>query len=131
MGYVEDAEKVFKDWYLTQEPKITTTKIRGLLSGMSDIYNDVVRVEGEELPQDIVDRIQYLKVQFVYEYGRDKKDQNGSKDKKDGPVGRFIKEAKILDKIDQIGTSKKKFIEMERYMEALVAYHRFYGGEDE
>ena len=123
MEYVEDAEKVFKDWYLTQEPKITTTKIRGLLSGMSDIYNDVVRVEGEELPQDIVDRIQYLKVQFVYEYGRD--------DKKDGPVGRFIKEAKILDKIDQIGTSKKKFIEMERYMEALVAYHRFYGGKDE
>ena len=131
MGYVEDAEKVFKDWYLTQEPKITTTKIRGLLSGMSDIYNDVVRVEGEELPQDIVDRIQYLKVQFVYEYGRDKKDKKRSKDKKDGPVGRFIKEAKILDKIDQIGTSKKKFIEMERYMEALVAYHRFYGGEDE
>lgn len=123
MGYVEDAEKVFKDWYLTQEPKITTTKIRGLLSGMSDIYNDVVRVEGEELPQDIVDRIQYLKVQFVYEYGRD--------DKKDGPVRRFINESKILNKIDQIGTSKKKFIEMERYMEALVAYHRFYGGKDE
>lgn len=123
MGYVEDAEKVFKDWYLTQEPKITTTKIRGLLSGMSDIYNDVVRVEGEELPQDIVDRIQYLKVQFVYEYGRD--------DKKDGSVRRFINESKILNKIDQIGTSKKKFIEMERYMEALVAYHRFYGGEDE
>ena len=123
MGYVEDAEKEFKDWNLTQEPKITTTKIRGLLSGMSDIYNDVVRVEGEELPQDIVDRIQYLKVQFVYEYGRD--------DKKDGPVRRFINESKILNKIDQIGTSKKKFIEMERYMEALVAYHRFYGGKDE
>ena len=98
MGYVEDAEKVFKDWYSTRDKKITTSKIRGLLSGMSDIYNDVVRVEGEELPQDIVDRIQYLKV---------------------------------LNKIDQIGTSKKKFIEMERYMEALVAYHRFYGGKDE
>ena len=123
MGYVEDAEKVFKDWYSTRDKKITTSKIRGLLSGMSDIYNDVVRVEGEELPQDIVDRIQYLKVQFVYEYGRD--------DKKDGPVRRFIIESKILNKIDQIGTSKKKFIEMERYMEALVAYHRFYGGEDE
>ena len=112
MGYVEDAEKVFKDWYSTRDKKITTSKIRGLLSGMSDIYNDVVRVEGEELPQDIVDRIQYLKVQFVYEYGRD--------DKKDGSVRRFINESKILNKIDQIGTSKKKFIEMERYMEALV-----------
>lgn len=123
MGYVEDAEKVFKDWYSTRDKKITTSKIRGLLSGMSDIYNDVVRVEGEELPQDIVDRIQYLKVQFVYEYGRD--------DKKDGLVRRFINESKILNKIDQIGTSKKKFIEMERYMEALVAYHRFYGGKDE
>ena len=123
MGYVEDAEKVFKDWYSTRDKKITTSKIRGLLSGMSDIYNDVVRVEGEELPQDIVDRIQYLKVQFVYEYGRD--------DKKDGSVRRFINESKILNKIDQIGTSKKKFIEMERYLEALVAYHRFYGGKDE
>lgn len=123
MGYVEDAEKVFKDWYSTRDKKITTSKIRGLLSGMSDIYNDVVRVEGEELPQDIVDRIQYLKVQFVYEYGRD--------DKKDGSVRRFINESKILNKIDQIGTSKKKFIEMDRYMEALVAYHRFYGGKDE
>lgn len=123
MGYVEDAEKVFKDWYSTRDKKITTSKIRGLLSGMSDVYNDVVRVEGEELPQDIVDSIQYLKVQFVYEYGRD--------DKKDGSVRRFINESKILNKIDQIGTSKKKFIEMERYMEALVAYHRFYGGKDE
>ena len=123
MGYVEDAEKVFKDWYSTRDKKITTSKIRGLLSGMSDIYNDVVRVEDEELPQDSVDRIQYLKVQFVYEYGRD--------DKKDGSVRRFINESKILNKIDQIGTSKKKFIEMERYMEALVAYHRFYGGKDE
>ena len=88
-----------------------------------EIKIDDVRVEGEELPQDIVDRIQYLKVQFVYEYGRD--------DKKDGSVRRFINESKILNKIDQIGTSKKKFIEMERYMEALVAYHRFYGGKDE
>ena len=40
MGYVEDAEKVFKDWYSTRDKKITTSKIRGLLSGMSDIYNE-------------------------------------------------------------------------------------------
>jgi len=90
MGYVEDAEKVFKDWYSTRDKKITTSKIRGLLSGMSDIYNDVVRVEGEELPQDIVDRIQYLKVQFVYEYGRD--------DKKDGSVRTVRTEKERLKK---------------------------------
>ena len=46
-------------------------------------------------------------------------------------MAEMIKESKILNKIDKIGTSKKKFIEMERYMEALVAYHRFYGGKDE
>lgn len=31
MGYVEDAEKVFKDWYLTQEPKITTTENKRII----------------------------------------------------------------------------------------------------
>lgn len=38
MGYVEDAEKVFKDWYSTRDKKITTSKIRGLLSGNTVIF---------------------------------------------------------------------------------------------
>ncbi len=128
MGYVEKAEKVIKERYFDQNGRpitsnmITTSKIRKLLSGMSDIYNDVIRVTGEELPEEIIERIQYLKIQFVYEYGRDKNN---------GPVRGFMDKSEIIRYIDKIGKSKSNFIKVERYMEALVAYHRFYGGKDE
>lgn len=86
---------------------------------MSDIYNDVVRITTDELPEEIVDRIQYLQVQFIYECGRDK------------TVDKFIKETEMMKLITAIGSSKKKFMQAEKYMEALVAFHRYYGGKDE
>ncbi|MCD8090355.1 MAG: type III-A CRISPR-associated protein Csm2 [Clostridiales bacterium] len=119
MSYVDEAEKVIKELYSDRRNKITTTKIRGLLSGISDIYNDAVQIEGDKLTADIIRRIQYLKVQFIYECGRDRN------------VEGFIKKSGIISKIDSINGSKERFIDMERYMEALVAYHRYYGGKDE
>lgn len=124
MNYVEKAELVVKELYLDANGKmneknmITTSKIRKLLAGMSDIYNDVV-MSPEELPEKITDRIQYLKVQFIYECGRD------------AQVKRFIEKSEIIKHIDKIGKRKSYFIKVEKYMEALVAYHRFYGGKDE
>lgn len=127
MDYVEKAERVIKKLYLENDinakgrarnNKITTSQIRGLLAGMSDIYNDVVQLDGNLTP-DIISRIQYLKVQFIYESGRDSK------------VKGFIESAGLIKEIDEIGNSKQRFIDAERYMEALVAYHRFYGGKDE
>lgn len=127
MHYVEKAEEVIKELYLDSNGKpinsnmITTSKIRKLLSGMSDIYNDVVILQTEELPKEIINRIKYLKVQFVYECGRDE------------TVEKFIKKSGILkyiDKVDKTDKSKSYFIKVERYMEALVAYHRYYGGKD-
>lgn len=124
MNYVEKAENVVKELYFDSNGKmneknmITTSKIRKLLSGMSDIYNDVV-MSTDELPKEITEKIQYLKVQFVYECGRDEK------------VKQFIEKTQIIEYINKIGKSKSNFIKVERYMEALVAYHRFYGGKDE
>ena len=63
-------------------------------------------------------RISYLKIHFIYEMGRDRK------------VRTFGEQAGILRAIDEIGSSKQRFILFNRYMEALVAYHRFYGGKD-
>ena len=42
----------------------------------------------------------------------------------------FVKEAKIIECIDEIGNSKAKYLLFNRYMEALIAYHKFYGGKD-
>lgn len=121
MTYVEKAEERIKSLKVNKngKPVLTTTQIRGLLSGISDIYNDVIRLNDDIIPQEIQKRILYLKVQFVYAAGRDTN------------VKDFIEKTGIIGEIDKAITSKKAFLEMERYMEALVAYHRYYGGKDE
>ena len=43
---------------------------------------------------------------------------------------RFVSRAKLIERIDAIGTSIPKYQEFARYIEALVAYHKFYGGRD-
>jgi len=120
--YVALAEKAIKDinqsvdrWGKKISP-ITTSKIRGLLSHISDIYNYVHTSDFEE--NTLKSRIQYLKVQFVYEAGRD------------DAVKNFIEKANIISYLDKINTRKENFVEFEKYMEALVAYHRYYGGKD-
>lgn len=97
----------------------TTSKIRNILGMVSEIYNDVLNEMNETLSADIQSRIEYLKVRLVYECGREP-----------GVVKPFVQEAGLLAIISGIGTSRKKFIEFARYMEALVAYHRFHGGRD-
>jgi len=36
----------------------------------------------------------------------------------------------LLDLLNHMGDSRENFIKFARYMEALVAYHRFHGGRD-
>ncbi|MCD8150783.1 MAG: type III-A CRISPR-associated protein Csm2 [Clostridiales bacterium] len=98
-------------------PKITTSKIRNLLAMVSDIYNEVISLRGESLDEELCGRIEYLKVRFYYEAGRD------------NTVRRFMEKTELLKCLDEIKGSKKRYLLFCRYMEALVAYHRYYGGE--
>lgn len=102
----------------TQVKRITTTKIRKLLAMTADIYNEVQWTQGE-LSDEVMAKLEYLRVHFVYESGRNPDD-----------VKPFVEEAKILDALKEIGSSRERFITFSRYMEALVAYHRYYGGQD-
>ena len=43
----------------------------------------------------------------------------------------FVNETELLDVISEIGDSKQNFIMFHRYMEALVAYHKYYGGKEQ
>ena len=63
-------------------------------------------------------RIAYLKVRILYEAGREP------------AVKDFVERAEIIKCIDEIGSSKKKYLLFNRYLEALVAYHRFFDGKD-
>lgn len=118
-NYVDEAEKVMKK--LSDEGgkrRLTTSKIRNLLGMISDIYNDVRHVTEEKLDSEMVSRIQYLKMHIAYEAGRE------------DTVKHFVEEADLFNVINNIGRSREKLILFCHYMEALVAYHRYYGGRD-
>lgn len=123
-NFVDEAEKVIisldKDKY--DNIKLTTSKIRNLLSMISNIYNEAIHIEGDKLTEEIISKIQYLRMRFVYEVGRDQKNNSGVKG--------FYEKAKIKENIAKIKDSKEQCILFCKYFEALVAYHKFYGGKD-
>lgn len=99
-------------------PMVTTSKIRNLLAMSSDIYNNVIVLQDDKLDDELIGRIEYLRMRFVYECGREPK------------VKDFVEEAQLLDILCEIGDSKRNYILFNRYMESLIAYHKYYGGRD-
>lgn len=123
-NYVTEAENVIKKLLGKNGAgtMVTTSQIRNILAMTSDIYNQVINAKpSETLSDEICSRIEYLKVRIVYECGRDGKE---------GKVRSFVETADLLGNLKQIGKSRKNFILFCRYMEALVAYHRYHGGSD-
>lgn len=123
-NYVQTAEKVMRGMCFDERTNkkvnpVTTSKIRNLLSMTADIYNDVINSKSDKLSDDVKSRINYLKVRFVYEAGREAK------------VKTLVEKAEILQHIDDIKDSKSQYILFSHYMEALVAYRKFLGGRDE
>lgn len=116
--YVDTAEDVIKTLRSTRRSLLTTSKIRNLLSMISSLYDEVRRDRREKLTQEQKNRIQYIRLHFAYEAGRD------------GDVKAFVTEADIFAHIKDIGDDRQRFLLFCRYMEALVAYHRFHGGKE-
>ena len=93
---------------------VTTSKIRNILSLAADISYEAFGWKDEILSDELCGRIAYLKVRILYEAGREP------------AVKDFVERAEIIKCIDEIGSSKKKYLLFNRYLEALVAYHRFF-----
>lgn len=114
--YVEAADRVMQ--VISQEKRynqITTSKIRNILTLISEVY-DVERIRNAvDLLPESVTKLQMMRVRVLYEAGRDEK-----------TVGTFVKEAKLLEYLKGISTSREKCLLFAHYMEALVAYHRYY-----
>ena len=93
-NYVDKAEKVISD--LAEESKVknrgrvnivTTSKLRNLLAMTADIYNQVLLYPSERLDDELLGRIEYLRVRVMYECGRDNEHK----------VEKFIKKAEIIE----------------------------------
>lgn len=126
-GYVDRAEAVIKKWMGNKSSRkdeekkdklITITQIRNLMAMTSDMYNDVVELRGEILPGSVKERIEYLRLRFVYESGRE------------DSVRAFVDEAGLLQALKEINGKRQNFIIFSRYMEALVAYWKYYDRND-
>ena len=108
-NYVDMAENAVKRLERNKNGNLilTTSKIRNILSMISTIYNE-----------DMVERLKYLKMRFAYEAGREKAVKN------------LIEVAKIFEIIEWVGDDKQRCILFCKYMESIVAYHKFNGGRD-
>ena len=79
--YVDQAEQVIRtlqsrtrerrDGTSVPVPMVTTSKIRNLLAMTSDIYNETLGLPQGPLPERLRSRIEYLRVRFIYEAGKD------------------------------------------------------------
>lgn len=119
-NYTAQAEEVIVELKKRREfQNFTTSKIRNILAMVNSIYNDVLNEQNEKLNSELQSRIEYLKVRLVYECGREP-----------WIVKPFVDKAKLLNLLESIGDNRKRFLDFARYMEALVAYHRFHGGRD-
>lgn len=123
-NYVDEAEKAIlklknlKDREGKGIPMVTASKLRNLLAMAMDIYNGAMNQGTEKLDSETCSRIEYLRVRFLYEAGRD----NGVKN--------LVKEADIINVLKSVKGSRERYITFNRYMEALVAFHRYYGGKE-
>ena len=126
-NYVDEAERIMRA-LISSGTTITTSKIRNLLSLVTDIYNDEsIRTEDKLKPDSVV-KLNLMRVRVAYEYGRD----NGESVGKDKvyPMREFITQAHLREYLKGISTDRADLIRFAHYMEALVAFHRYFGGKE-
>lgn len=99
---------------------LTTSQIRKFLAGVNSVRNQVQvqKARGEitdTLTPEVLMAIDYLKIRLTYQC-------------RERAVKDFTEQSKMLTTLDKIGDSPKRFEQFCMYVEALVAYHKFYGG---
>ena len=119
-NYVDEAEEIMARLMKNGrfKEKMTTSKIRNILSMVNDIYNCEFNRQEENLRDESNALLQRMRVRLVYEAGRTLE------------VKKFVEETKLLDYIKNVNGNRNKFLSLARYMEALVAYHRYFGGKE-
>jgi CRISPR-associated protein Csm2 len=113
-NYVDLAETLMS----ANSKSITTSKLRNWFSIANDIYNIESRSSEIGLKPESCTKLLNLRVRIVYDAGKDSK------------IKDFVTSANLLSYIKGIGSSREQMIRFAQYMEALVAYHKYFGGRE-
>lgn len=113
-NYVDLAETLMS----ANSKSITTSKLRNWFSIANDIYNVESRSSEIGLKPESCTKLLNLRVRIVYDAGKDSK------------IKDFVTSANLLSYIKGIGSSREQMIRFAQYMEALVAYHKYFGGRE-
>jgi CRISPR-associated protein Csm2 len=105
---------------------LTTSQLRKFLAAVNSLTNKikVYKIQSENpevLSDELAAEVRYLQVKLVYQIGR----ETG----RELPIKDFENKAQLLDKIKRIGKNTKKYEQFAIYIEALVAYRKFKGGD--
>ncbi len=100
---------------------LTMTQLRKFLVAVNRINNKVMVWQSQnptagELPAELVSEIKYLEVKLLYQCGRERN------------VKDFEQKTDLTKQIRNIGNDKKKYEQFAKFMEAVVAFHKFEGG---
>ncbi len=120
-NYVDLAESAVKKLECDRQGrvKLTTSQIRNLLDLVNRLYDDARTSNKEEqLSERLQEQVQYVRLRFVYAAGRE------------STVKDFVEKSEVINYLKWIGGEKERLLLFCRYMEALVAYHKFLGGRD-
>ena len=122
---VDAAEKVIN--YLEKDKHgniaLTTSQIRKFLTAVNVVRNKVdlyiaQNKYADELSIELAAEVKFLKVNLLYQAGRAK------------AVKDFMEISNLAAIIGDVDKNIKKFQRLCKYVEALVAYHKFMGGKD-
>lgn len=107
--------------------ELKTNQIRKILTAVNILKNkvDIYKIanpQAKKLDEELQMEIEFLRVNIAYQIGREKGKEN--------LVREFVEKADLLNMVKDINGDIKAFENFCRYIEALVAFHKFYGGQD-
>ena len=107
--------------------KLKTNQIRKILTAVNILKNkvDIYKIanpQAKKLDEELQMEIEFLRVNIAYQIGREKGKEN--------LVREFVEKADLLNMVKDINGDIKAFEKFCKYVEALVAFHKFYGGQE-
>ena len=131
--YVAEAESVIKGLSKNRNNEIllNTSQLRKILSAITDVKNKVIvevaknKDKIKRISPELQMEIRFLKTILRYQAGREL-EENNKKRITTNAVDEFIEKAKLIPRLEAIGEDIDKFYEYCKYIESLVAFHKYY-----